>query len=256
MSEPSKNASKIEIRSLRKSFGSNEVLKNISLDVAKGGVVALIGPSGSGKSTLLRCINLLVVPDGGSVRVGDTSFQFGEGAKLPDVKTLAKFRTTTGMVFQHFNLFPHMTTLQNVMEGPVTVRRMARADAEKLARAQLAKVGLAEKADQYPATLSGGQKQRVAIARALAMEPDVMLFDEATSALDPELVKGILALIAELKADGLTLVVVTHEMGFAQSTADTVVFMDHGQVLESGPPQKLFEAAETGRLQRFLSQVL
>src|SRR3954467_4348208 len=142
------DTSKIEIRSLRKSFGSNEVLKNISLDVVKGGVVALIGPSGSGKSTLLRCINLLVVPDGGSVRVGDTSFQFGEGARLPDVKTLAKFRTTTGMVFQHFNLFPHMTTLQNVMEGPVTVRRMARSDAEKLARAQLAKVGRAERADQ------------------------------------------------------------------------------------------------------------
>ncbi|MET4391680.1 ABC-type polar amino acid transport system ATPase subunit [Bradyrhizobium sp. F1.4.3] len=134
--------SKIEIRNLRKSFGSNEVLKNISLDVAKGGVVALIGPSGSGKSTLLRCINLLVVPDGGSVRVGDTHFQFGQGTKPPDVKTLARFRATTGMVFQHFNLFPHMTTLQNVMEGPVTVRRMAKADAEKLARAQLAKVGL------------------------------------------------------------------------------------------------------------------
>ena len=253
MSEPSKNASKIEIRSLRKSFGSNEVLKNISLDVVKGGVVALIGPSGSGKSTLLRCINLLVVPDGGSVRVGDTSFQFGEGAKLPDVKTLAKFRTTTGMVFQHFNLFPHMTTLQNVMEGPVTVRRMAKADAEKLARAQLAKVGLAEKADQYPATLSGGQKQRVAIARALAMEPDVMLFDEATSALDPELVGEVLAVMQRLASEGMTMVIVTHEIAFAREVADRLIFMRDGIVVEEGPARQVIDNPQEAATRAFLS---
>ncbi|SFH79482.1 amino acid ABC transporter ATP-binding protein [Bradyrhizobium sp. Gha] len=244
---------KIEIRGLRKSFGSNEVLKNINLGVAKGGVVALIGPSGSGKSTLLRCINLLVVPDGGSVRVGDTSFSFGAGTKLPDVKTLAKFRATTGMVFQHFNLFPHMTTLENVMEGPVTVRRMAKADAEKLARAQLAKVGLAEKADQYPATLSGGQKQRVAIARALAMEPDVMLFDEATSALDPELVGEVLNVIQQLASEGMTMVIVTHEIAFAREVADRLIFMRDGVVVEEGPARQVIDNPQEAATRAFLS---
>jgi polar amino acid transport system ATP-binding protein len=246
-------SSKIEIRGLRKSFGDNEVLKNINLDVAKGGVVALIGPSGSGKSTLLRCINLLVVPDGGSVRVGETRFTFGEGAKLPDVKTLARFRATTGMVFQHFNLFPHMTTLQNVMEGPVTVRRMARADAETLARAQLAKVGLAEKADQYPSTLSGGQKQRVAIARALAMEPDVMLFDEATSALDPELVGEVLNVMQRLAAEGMTMVIVTHEIAFAREVSDRLIFMRDGVVVEEGPARQVIDTPREAATRAFLS---
>ncbi|PDT88438.1 ATP-binding protein [Bradyrhizobium sp. Y36] len=253
MSETPKNTSKIEIRALRKSFGSNEVLKNINLDVAKGGVVALIGPSGSGKSTLLRCINLLVVPDGGSVRVGDTRFAFGDGAKLPEVKTLANFRAGTGMVFQHFNLFPHMTTLQNVMEGPVTVRRMAKADAEKLARTQLAKVGLAEKADQYPATLSGGQKQRVAIARALAMEPDVMLFDEATSALDPELVGEVLNVIQQLASEGMTMVIVTHEIAFAREVADRLIFMRDGVVVEEGPARQVIDNPKESATRAFLS---
>ncbi|MBH5371968.1 amino acid ABC transporter ATP-binding protein [Bradyrhizobium glycinis] len=244
---------KIEIRSLRKSFGSNEVLKNINLDVAKGGVVALIGPSGSGKSTLLRCINLLVVPDGGNVRVGDTRFAFGDGSKLPDVKTLAAFRATTGMVFQHFNLFPHMTTLQNVMEGPVTVRRMAKTNAETLARAQLAKVGLAEKADQYPATLSGGQKQRVAIARALAMEPDVMLFDEATSALDPELVGEVLNVIQQLASEGMTMVIVTHEIAFAREVANRLIFMRDGIVVEEGPARQVIDNPQEAATRAFLS---
>ncbi|RXG92091.1 amino acid ABC transporter ATP-binding protein [Bradyrhizobium zhanjiangense] len=253
MSETSNNTSKIEIRGLRKSFGSNEVLKNINLDVAKGGVVALIGPSGSGKSTLLRCINLLVVPDGGSVRVGDMRFSFGDGSKLPDVKTLARFRATTGMVFQHFNLFPHMTTLQNVMEGPVTVRRMTKADAEKLARAQLAKVGLAEKADQYPATLSGGQKQRVAIARALAMEPDVMLFDEATSALDPELVGEVLNVMQRLASEGMTMVIVTHEIAFAREVADRLIFMRDGIVVEEGPARQVIDNPKESATRAFLS---
>ncbi|SDH63820.1 amino acid ABC transporter ATP-binding protein, PAAT family [Bradyrhizobium sp. Rc2d] len=252
MSE-TKNTSKIEIRALRKSFGSNEVLKNINLDVAKGGVVALIGPSGSGKSTLLRCINLLVVPDGGSVRVGDTRFSFGDGSRLPDVKTLARFRATTGMVFQHFNLFPHMTMLQNVMEGPVTVRRMTKADAEKLARAQLAKVGLAEKADQYPATLSGGQKQRVAIARALAMEPDVMLFDEATSALDPELVGEVLNVMQRLASEGMTMVIVTHEIAFAREVADRLIFMRDGIVVEEGPARQVIDNPKEAATRAFLS---
>jgi polar amino acid transport system ATP-binding protein len=243
---------KIEIRGLRKSFGSNEVLKNINLDVAKGGVVALIGPSGSGKSTLLRCINLLVVPDGGSVRVGETRFAFGAGAKLPDVRTLAKFRATTGMLFQHFNLFPHMTTLQNVMEGPVTVRRMAKSDAERLARAQLAKVGLLEKADQYPATLSGGQKQRVAIARALAMEPDVMLFDEATSALDPELVGEVLHVMRQLASEGMTMVIVTHEIAFAREVADRVMFMRDGIVVEEGPSRQVIDTPREAATRAFL----
>ena len=224
------DTSKIEIRSLRKSFGSNEVLKSISLDVAKGGVVALIGPSGSGKSTLLRCINLLVVPDGGSVRVGDTRFSFGDGSKLPNV-----------------------TTLQNVMEGPVTVRRMAKADAEKLARAQLAKVGLAEKADQYPATLSGGQKQRVAIARALAMEPDVMLFDEATSALDPELVGEVLNVIQQLASEGMTMVIVTHEIAFAREVADRLIFMRDGVVVEEGPARQVIDNPQEAATRAFLS---
>jgi polar amino acid transport system ATP-binding protein len=245
-------SSKIEIRGLRKSFGSNEVLKNINLDVAKGGVVALIGPSGSGKSTLLRCINLLVVPDGGSVRVGDTRFEFHSGARLPNVKTLAKFRATTGMVFQHFNLFPHMTALQNVMEGPVTVRRMTKADAERLARMQLAKVGLAEKADQYPGTLSGGQKQRVAIARALAMEPDVMLFDEATSALDPELVGEVLNVIQTLASEGMTMVIVTHEIAFAREVADRVVFMRDGVVVEEGRSRQVIDAPREAATRAFL----
>ena len=229
------------------SFGSNAVLRGVDLEVPAGTTAAIIGPSGSGKSTLLRTLNRLHEPDRGDILLD------GRSVLKDDPNAL---RQRIGMVFQHFNLFPHRTVLDNVTLAPRKLKRLGGDEARELGLAQLDRVGLRHKADVRPATLSGGQQQRVAIARALAMAPQVMFFDEATSALDPELVKGILALIAELKADGLTMVVVTHEMGFAQSTADTVVFMDHGQVVESGPPQKLFEAAETERLQRFLSQVL
>jgi polar amino acid transport system ATP-binding protein len=246
-------APKIEIKSLRKRFDQLEVLKDISLVVAVGGVVALIGPSGSGKSTLLRCINLLVVPDGGSVRVGETRFDFDANAGLPNVKALAAFRTRTGMVFQHFNLFPHMTVLQNVMEAPVIVRKFNKADAEALARAQLAKVGLVDRAQHYPNTLSGGQKQRVAIARALAMEPDVMLFDEVTSALDPELVGEVLSVIQKLAAEGMTMVIVTHEIAFAREVADRVVFMRDGVVVEEGPARQVVDAPREAATRAFLS---
>lgn len=244
---------KIEIAGLRKRFGSLEVLKDINLTLRPGGVVALIGPSGSGKSTLLRCINLLVVPDGGRVRVGGDSFAFGTGAALPRTRALARFRANTGMVFQHFNLFPHRTALGNVMEGPLTVRRMPRAKAEELARALLAKVGLADKADQYPSRLSGGQKQRVAIARALAMEPEVMLFDEATSALDPELVGEVLAVMRALAAEGMTMVIVTHEIAFAREVADRVIFMRDGLVVEEGPARQVIDAPREPATQAFLS---
>lgn len=244
---------KIEVAALRKSFGQLEVLKDISLRVESGGVVALIGPSGSGKSTLLRCINLLVVPDGGRVRVGSDSFEFGTAAKLPGVRALARFRANTGMVFQHFNLFPHMSVLANVMEGPLTVRRMPKAKAEPLARALLAKVGLADKADAYPNKLSGGQKQRVAIARALAMEPEVMLFDEATSALDPELVGEVLAVIRALAAEGMTMVIVTHEIAFAREVADRVIFMRDGVVVEDGPAREVIDAPREAATRAFLS---
>jgi len=229
------------------SFGSNAVLRGVDLEVPAGSTAAIIGPSGSGKSTLLRTLNRLHEPDRGDVLLD------GRSVLKDDPNAL---RQRIGMVFQHFNLFPHRTVLDNVTLAPRKLKRLGGDEARELGLVQLDRVGLRHKADVRPATLSGGQQQRVAIARALAMAPQLMFFDEATSALDPELVKGILALIAELKADGLTLVVVTHEMGFAQSTADAVAFMDHGQVVESGPPQKLFEAAETERLQRFLSQVL
>ncbi|WP_029005920.1 amino acid ABC transporter ATP-binding protein [Azorhizobium doebereinerae] len=245
--------SKIEVAALRKCFGDLEVLKDINLSVEPGGVVALIGPSGSGKSTLLRCINLLVVPDGGRVRVGGDSFAFGTGTRLPGVKELARFRANTGMVFQHFNLFPHMSVLANVMEGPLTVRGLPKAKAEPLARSLLAKVGLADKADAYPNKLSGGQKQRVAIARALAMEPEVMLFDEATSALDPELVGEVLAVMRALAKEGMTMVIVTHEIAFAREVADRVIFMRDGVVVEEGPAQQVIDAPREAATRAFLS---
>jgi polar amino acid transport system ATP-binding protein len=244
---------KIEVAALSKHFGDHTVLRSVDLRVDPGEVVALIGPSGSGKSTLLRCLNLLVTPDGGRVRVGAQSLDFGTSNRLPDSTQLAKFRATTGMVFQQFNLFPHKTVLGNVMEGPLTVRRMPRQQAEALARELLGKVGLAEKAEQYPARLSGGQKQRVAIARALAMQPEIMLFDEATSALDPELVGEVLNVMRELAAEGMTMVIVTHEIAFAREVADRVVFLRDGVIVEDGPARQVIDAPQQEATRAFLS---
>ncbi|MGO4171104.1 amino acid ABC transporter ATP-binding protein [Bosea sp. TAF32] len=244
---------KIEVSGLRKSFGSLTVLRDINLRVEEAQVVALIGPSGSGKSTLLRCLNLLVMPEGGRIRIGDDSFAFGDGSKLPGTREQARFRSNTGMVFQHFNLFPHMTVVQNVMEGPVSVKAMRKPQAEELARKLLAKVGLSDKVDVFPNKLSGGQKQRVAIARALAMEPEVMLFDEATSALDPELVGEVLGVMRDLAAEGMTMIIVTHEMGFAREVADKVVFMRDGVIVEEGPARDVIEQPQHEATRIFLS---
>jgi polar amino acid transport system ATP-binding protein len=229
------------------SFGTNAVLRGVDLDVPAGTTTAVIGPSGSGKSTLLRVLNRLYEPDRGDILLDGRSVLKDN----PD-----EVRQRIGMVFQQFNLFPHRTVLDNVTLAPRKLKRLDADASRELGLAQLERVGLRHKADVRPATLSGGQQQRVAIARALAMAPQVMFFDEATSALDPELVKGILALIADLGNDGMTMVVVTHEMGFARSAANAVVFMDHGKVVETGPPERLFEDAETDRLRQFLSQVL
>ncbi|ORW09528.1 peptide ABC transporter ATP-binding protein [Mycolicibacter longobardus] len=234
-------------KGIQLSFGRHQVLRGVDLDVPAGSTAAVIGPSGSGKSTMLRTLNRLHEPDGGDVLLGGRSVL----ADDPDL-----LRQRIGMVFQHFNLFPHRSVLDNITLAPRKLRGMSDDAARELALGLLERVGLKNKAAARPAALSGGQQQRVAIARALAMQPQVMLFDEATSALDPELVKGILALIAELGADGMTMVVVTHEMGFARSASDTVVFMDRGMVVESGPPDQIFDNAETERLQKFLSQVL
>ncbi|CAE6848014.1 Arginine transport ATP-binding protein ArtM [Paraburkholderia aspalathi] len=245
----------IEITRLSKAFGENPVLRDISLNVKKGDVVALIGPSGSGKSTLLRSINLLTIPDTGSIRVG-TNLQTFDRAKtrLPGDKALSAFRSRTGMVFQHFNLFPHLTVLRNVMEGMLAVLRTPKAEAAEHARRSLEKVGLADKAEMYPDRLSGGQKQRVAIARALAMRPEVMLFDEATSALDPELVGEVLGVIRSLAEDGMTMLLVTHEMDFAREVADQVVFMRDGVVVETGSPQEVLQNPSHPLTQSFLAR--
>jgi len=243
----------IEIARLRKRFGQLEVLKDINLQVEQGGVVALLGPSGSGKSTLLRCMNLLVQPDDGTIRVGETTFRFGRSVEQPKAKPLAAFRSRTGMVFQSFNLFPHMSVLGNVIEAPIHVKGLDRKTAIDQAMAQLEKVGLADRAAQMPDTLSGGQKQRVAIARALAMEPEVMLFDEVTSALDPELVGEVLHAIQKLAADGMTMVIVTHEIPFARDVADRVVFMRDGYVVEEGPAREVIDTPRMDATRTFLS---
>lgn len=244
---------KIEISGLRKSFGSLAVLRDVNLKVEAGAVVALIGPSGSGKSTLLRCLNLLVIPEGGRIRVGDDAFSFDGKMKLSSVREQARFRSNTGMVFQHFNLFPHMTVLQNVMEGPLSVKKMPKAEAEKIARKLLDKVGLSDKDNVFPNKLSGGQKQRVAIARALAMEPAVMLFDEVTSALDPELVGEVLNVMRALAAEGMTMIIVTHEIAFAREVADRVVFMRNGVIVEEGPAREVIDQPKEEATRSFLS---
>ncbi len=238
----------LRVEDLHKSYGSLRVLRGITMEVTRGEVVVVIGPSGSGKSTFLRCLNRLEEPSRGRIFLADVEIT-GPGVDLPRV------RRDIGMVFQHFNLFPHMTALGNVMEGPRTVLRIPASEARARALALLAKVGLSEKADVKPAQLSGGQQQRVAIARALAMDPQVMLFDEVTSALDPELVGEVLTVMKRLADDGMTMLVVTHEMQFGEKAADRVVMLDEGLVVEEGPPAKMFTRADHERTRRFLNQL-
>ncbi len=249
----------VHARGVRKSFGRHEVLTGIDLTVRRGEVLCLIGPSGSGKSTFLRCINHLEKISGGELEVdGELVGYRRQGAELHELreKEVAAKRAEIGMVFQRFNLFPHMTALDNITEAPIRVRRTKPAVARAAATALLARVGLADKAGHYPAQLSGGQQQRVAIARALAMQPTLMLFDEPTSALDPELVGEVLDVMRGLARDGMTMVVVTHEMGFAREVADSVVFMDVGAVVEAGPPEQLLSHPRHERTRAFLSKVL
>ena len=239
----------IDVKGLRKSFGSNEVLTGIDLSVEDGEVVCEVGPSGSGKSTLLRCLNRLEEITGGEVTV--------DGHTLTDPKVkIDDVRAEIGMVFQQFNLFPHMTVMENICLAPMQVRGLSKAQAIERARALLVKVGLAEKENEYPRRLSGGQQQRVAIARALAMEPRIMLFDEPTSALDPELVGEVLAVMKNLALEGMTMIVVTHEMGFAREVADRAIFMDGGVIVEQGDPEQVFTAPQHERTKEFLNKVL
>ncbi|MBS5939719.1 amino acid ABC transporter ATP-binding protein [Clostridium sp.] len=239
----------INVKNLHKCFGENEVLKGINENIKKGEVVVVIGPSGSGKSTFLRCLNLLEVPKDGEIIFEDKN--------ITDKNTnINEIREKMGMVFQQFNLFPHKTVLSNLTIAPINVKNKSKAEAEKKAKDLLKKVGLLEKADAYPASLSGGQKQRIAIARALAMEPDVMLFDEPTSALDPEMVGEVLSVMKDLAKEGMTMVVVTHEMGFAREVGDRILFMDGGNIVEQGTPEEIFDNPKNPRTQDFLSKVL
>ncbi len=238
----------VRIQNLKKSFGSLEVLKDVDLEVTKGEVVVILGPSGSGKSTLLRCINRLEEPTGGHI--------WFEDVEITDPKTnINDVREHIGMVFQSFNLFPHLTAKGNVMLAQRKVLRRDKAEADRIAVEQLVKVGLGDRADYYPAQLSGGQQQRVAIARALAMDPHVMLFDEVTSALDPELVRGVLDVMKALAAGGMTMLVVTHEMGFARDVASRVVFMDEGVICEQGTPEEVFDHPKSDRTKDFLGHI-
>ncbi|WP_119307735.1 amino acid ABC transporter ATP-binding protein [Cohaesibacter haloalkalitolerans] len=249
----------LRARNLHKSFGNNEVLKGIDLDVAPSEVVAILGPSGSGKSTFLRCINRLEHIDKGFIEVDGEQIGYqlknGKLVALPNA-AIARQRGKMGMVFQSFNLFPHMTVLQNVIEAPVGVHRVNKAEAIETARELIAKVGLSEKLNAYPGQLSGGQQQRVAIARALAIKPKILLFDEPTSALDPELVGEVLATMRDLASQGLTMIVVTHEIGFAREAADRVVFMDGGYVIEQGKPEDVLVKPQHARTQAFLSRFI
>lgn len=244
----------IEIRGLYKSFGPLQVLKGIDLSLEHGKVLVIIGPSGSGKTTLLRCFNLLEIPDRGSLSLEGLQIDFTEQAKIPS-KTVMTLRQRTGMVFQSYNLFPHKTALGNVMEGQIIVQKRSKEEAKKRGMELLAKVGLAEKAEAYPHQLSGGQQQRVAIARAMAMEPEVLLFDEPTSALDPELVGEVLKVIRQLAAEGMTMVIVTHEMKFAADVADVIILMDNGVILEQGSAQQVLEQTDNPRVLQFLNRI-
>ena len=244
----------VRVDGLRKSYGTVEAVRGVSLDVHRGQVVVLIGPSGCGKSTFLRCLNLLETPSAGTLQVGDRTIDFGSARSMPHGRALARFRARIGMVFQQFDLFPHMTALGNVMSGPVIVKKMAAPEAEAIARDLLAKVGLADFTARFPRELSGGQQQRVAIARAMAMAPEIMLFDEVTSALDPELVGEVLDVMKQLASDGTTMIVVTHEMSFARDVADHVVVMDAGQVVEQGPAEEVLLQPKNPRTASFLSR--
>jgi ABC-type polar amino acid transport system ATPase subunit len=239
----------IELRNVYKDFGKLEVLKGINFSIEKGQVVTLIGPSGSGKSTILRCINLLERPTKGQVLI--------EGQDITQPKMdVQNIRKNIGMVFQHFNLFPHMTVMENMTYAPIRVNKLSKEEAQKKSMELLKLVGLTDKAESYPGKLSGGQKQRIAIARALAMEPKIMLFDEPTSALDPEMVKEVLEVIKELAHTGITMALVTHEMGFAREVSDRICFIDDGQILEDSPPEKFFGEPESERAKSFLEKVL
>jgi len=239
----------IKVKGLSKSFKKNQVLKSISTEIGEGSVVAVIGPSGSGKSTFLRCLNGLETATEGNIWVS------GEEITSPKAN-LAKIRENIGMVFQHFHLFPHMTVLENITFAPIQVKGKSKQDAEKIGQELLAKVGLSEKANAYPSSLSGGQKQRVAIARALAMEPKMMLFDEPTSALDPEMVKEVLDVMKSLIHTGMTMAIVTHEMGFAKEVADRILFLDGGVIVEDATPEVFFSSPKSARAQDFLAKVL
>ena len=239
----------ISVKNLKKVFDGNEALKGVSVEIEQGDVMCIIGPSGSGKSTFLRCLNLLERPDGGQV--------IFEGDDLTDRHVdLNRHRQKMGMVFQQFNLFPHMTVLENLTCAPMMLKKRSREEAERAAMDYLQRVGLADRADAYPNQLSGGQKQRIAIVRALCMEPEVMLFDEPTSALDPEMVGEVLDVMKKLAEQGMTMVVVTHEMGFAREVGNRVLFMDNGLIVEEGTPEQIFEHPQSDRLQSFLSKVL
>ena len=253
MSGSTGGADLLTVTGLQKSFGANHVLRGVDLAVREGSVTVLIGPSGSGKTTVLRSLNALEVPDAGTVRIGDVAVDFGSPV---DRRTRMRLRAQSGMVFQGHNLSPHLPVLGNVMEGPVVVQRRPRAEVREEALALLHRVGLAEKAEQYPYQLSGGQQQRVALARALAIRPRLMLFDEPTSALDPELVGEVLGVMKDLAGDGWTMVVVTHEMRFARQVSDQVVFLDGGVVVECGAPEQVLGAPREQRTQRFLHRIL
>jgi polar amino acid transport system ATP-binding protein len=245
----------LQLNGITKSFGDNTVLRDVSLKVLKGETVCLLGPSGCGKSTLLRCINWLEVPDAGTVHLSNSRMGVRDGSayKMTDAE-LARSRARIGMVFQHFALWPHLSVLQNVMEAPVNVLKRPRDEVRREAESLLERVGLADKIDAFPSRLSGGQKQRVGIARALAMKPDILLFDEPTSALDPMLVGEVLSVMRALAKEGATMVIVTHEMEFARQVASRVVFMDAGEVIESGHPEQFFSAPQTSRAQQFLAR--